>query len=238
MAARFLIRPAERADRVTWFGALLMGLFSSLLVLTVLRDVALILLPAAWRHDSALAVPALALLVTLIGYVNARRIPRVADVAVPIAGLPKPLHGFTIAQITDLHVGPTIKRDYVAGVVERLNALHPDLIAVTGDLVDGDVAHLGPHIAPLGDMRARHGVFAVTGNHEYYSGVAQWVAEFERLGMRVLMNERDGLQRGQLRSGAGERPGPGPGRGAGRRGASHPARAPAAQRPGGRKGGL
>lgn len=189
MAARFLIRPAERADRVTWFGALLMGLFSSLLVLTVLRDVALILLPAAWRHDSALAVPALALLVTLIGYVNARRIPRVADVAVPIAGLPKPLHGFTIAQITDLHVGPTIKRDYVAGVVERLNALHPDLIAVTGDLVDGDVAHLGPHIAPLGDMRARHGVFAVTGNHEYYSGVAQWVAEFERLGMRVLMNE-------------------------------------------------
>lgn len=183
------IRPTELADRIHWLGALLMGLFSSLLVLTLLRDVALWLMPAAWRHDSAVVIVALAGLVTLVGYINARRIPRVAHVAVPIAGLPAPLHGFTIAQITDLHVGPTIKQAYVAGVVNRLNALQPDLIAMTGDLVDGDVEGLRPHVGPLAGMRARHGVFAVTGNHEYYSGVAQWVAEYERLGMRVLMNE-------------------------------------------------
>ncbi len=189
MAARFFIRPTELADRIHWLGALLMGLFSSLLVLTLLRDVALWLMPAAWRHDSALVIVALAGLVTLIGYINARRIPRVAHVTVPIAGLPAPLHGFTIAQITDLHVGPTIKQAYVTGVVSRLNALQPDLIAMTGDLVDGDVEGLRPHVGPLAGMRARHGVFAVTGNHEYYSGVAQWVAEYERLGMRVLMNE-------------------------------------------------
>ncbi|MDF6767429.1 hypothetical protein NLQ99_24345, partial [Escherichia coli] len=109
MAARFVIRPISLADRVSWFGALLMGLLSSLFVLTLLRDIALIVLPQAYRHDSALLVVALTLLVTLIGYVNARRIPRVARVTVPIAGLPAPLHGFTIAQITDLHVGPTIK---------------------------------------------------------------------------------------------------------------------------------
>lgn len=195
MAARFLIRSPDLADRITWIGVLLMGLFSSLLVLTLLRDLLLIPLPfrlaEAWRRDSALVVPVLALLVTLVGYVNARRIPRVADVAVPIANLPKPLHGFTIAQISDLHVGPTIKRGYVAGVVERLNALHPDLIAVTGDLVDGNVDRLRPDIAPLAELRARHGVFAVTGNHEYYSGVAPWIAEFRRLGMRVLMNEHE-----------------------------------------------
>ncbi|MHC6084421.1 metallophosphoesterase [Ralstonia solanacearum] len=189
MASRFFIRPTELADRIHWLGALLMGLFSSLLVLTLLRDIALLLMPAAWRHDSALAIVALAGLVTLIGYINARRIPRVAHVAVPIAGLPAPLHGFTIAQITDLHVGPTIKQAYVTGVVSRLNALQPDLIAMTGDLVDGDVEGLRPHVGPLAGMRARHGVFAVTGNHEYYSGAAQWVAEYERLGMRVLMNE-------------------------------------------------
>jgi len=194
MAARFVIRPTELADRVTWFGALLMGLFSSLLVLTLLRDIALIVLPQAYRHDSALLVAALALLVTLVGYVNARRIPRVAHVTVPIADLPTPLHGFTIAQITDLHVGPTIKRAYVAGVVDRLNALQPDVIAVTGDLVDGEVEVLRPHIAPLADMSARHGVFAVTGNHEYYSGVGPWVSEFGRLGMRVLMNEHTVLE--------------------------------------------
>lgn len=189
MAARFVIRPIALADRVTWFGTLLMGLFSSLLMLTLLRDIALIVLPRAYRHDSALLVVALTLLVTLIGYINARRIPRVARVTVPIADLPEALHGFTIAQITDLHVGPTIKRAYVAGVVNRLNALNPDLIAMTGDLVDGDVHALGPHIAPLAGMSARHGVFAVTGNHEYYSGVEQWISEYERLGMRVLMNE-------------------------------------------------
>ncbi|MCL6469693.1 MAG: metallophosphoesterase, partial [Ralstonia sp.] len=166
MAARFVIRPISLADRVSWFGALLMGLLSSLFVLTLLRDIALIVLPQAYRHDSALLVVALTLLVTLIGYVNARRIPRVARVTVPIAGLPAPLHGFTIAQITDLHVGPTIKRAYVAGVVDRLNALQPDVIAVTGDLVDGEVDVLRPHIAPLAGMSARHGVFAVTGNHE------------------------------------------------------------------------
>ncbi|CAJ0801311.1 hypothetical protein LMG19083_03566 [Ralstonia psammae] len=194
MAARFVIRPISLADRVTWFGALLMGLFSSLLVLTLLRDIALIVLPQVYRHDSALLVVALTLLVTVIGYVNARRIPRVARVTVPIAGLPAPLHGFTIAQITDLHVGPTIKRAYVAGVVDRLNALQPDVIAVTGDLVDGEVDVLRPHIAPLAGMSARHGIFAVTGNHEYYSGVGPWVTEFERLGMQVLMNEHAVLE--------------------------------------------
>lgn len=198
MAARFFIRSPDLADRVAWAGALLMGLFSSLLVLTLVRDILLIPLPIrlaeAWRHGSAVGVPVLAGLVTLVGYVNARRIPRVVDVAVPIAGLPKPLHGFTVAQISDLHVGPTIKGDYVAGVVARLNALHPDLIAITGDLVDGSVERLRSDVAPLAGLRARHGVFAVTGNHEYYSGAASWIAEFRRLGMRVLMNEHEVIE--------------------------------------------
>lgn len=79
-------------------------------------------------------------------------------------------------------------------VVERLNALHPDLIAVTGDLMDVDVEHLRPHIAPLRDMRARHGIFGVTNNHEYYSGATPRVAKFERLGMRVLINEHEVIE--------------------------------------------
>lgn len=189
MAARFVVRSPDTADRIGWIGALLMGLFSSLLVLTVLRDVSLLLLPQDWRYATALLVPVLALSATLVGYFNARCPPRVVEIDVPIAGLPAPLDGFSIAQISDLHVGATIKRAYVEAVVERLNALQPDLVAVTGDLVDGSVAQLGPHIAPLAAMRARHGVYAVTGNHEYYSGAAAWIAEFGRLGMRVLMNE-------------------------------------------------
>ncbi len=190
------------ADRVAFAGLLAMGSFSSLLVLTVGRDVALLLAAAAqWaspalalplanaRGASAAAVPLLALALTAIGFVNARRRARVRNVDVPIAGLPSALEGFTIAQISDLHVGPTIKRRYVEAVVDAVNALDADLIAITGDLVDGAVQHLSAHTAPLRGLAARHGTYFVTGNHEYYSGVTAWVNELRRLGLHVLMNE-------------------------------------------------
>ena len=143
----------------------------------------------AFRHASALAVPGLALLLTAVGFVNARRRARVRPVDVPIANLPAALHGFTIAQITDLHVGATIKRAYVDAVVDAVNALEADLIAVTGDLVDGSVHELASHTAPLARLSARHGAYFVTGNHEYYSGAAAWTTELRRLGLTVLENE-------------------------------------------------
>ena len=189
------------ADRLTWIGMLALGLFSSLLVLTLLRDVFLLcafvvealthsaFLSAPWRAESARAVPVLALLSTLVGFFNARRRARVVTIDVPIAGLPAELVGFTIAQISDLHVGATIKRRYIDAIVDAVNALSPDLIAVTGDVVDGSVRDLNSHTAPLGRLSARHGTFLVTGNHEYYSGAAEWIIEFRRLGLRVLLNE-------------------------------------------------
>jgi uncharacterized protein len=112
------------------------------------------------------------------------------EVEVELGRLPRALSGTTIVQLTDLHVGPTIRRDFVERVVEHSNLLEPDLIAITGDLVDGSVDELREHVAPLGRLRAKHGVFFVTGNHEYYSGVSQWCAELTRLGIRVLRNER------------------------------------------------
>jgi len=146
-------------------------------------------LTAQWRAESARAVPVLALLSTLVGFFNARRRARVVTIDVPIAGLPAELVGFTIAQISDLHVGATIKRRYIDAIVDAVNALSPDLIAVTGDVVDGSVRDLNSHTAPLGRLSARHGTFLVTGNHEYYSGAAEWIIEFRRLGLRVLLNE-------------------------------------------------
>ncbi len=99
------------------------------------------------------------------------------------------MHGFSIAQISDVHVGPTIKRGFVEGVVRQVNALKADMIAVTGDLVDGSVQQLSAHTAPLAGLTARHGAYFVTGNHEYYSGERAWTAEIGRLGLRVLKNE-------------------------------------------------
>ncbi len=182
-----------------------MGFVSSLLVLTLLRDVALI---GAWIAGllglalsvpaialwSALAVPSLAALMTVWGLINARRTARVVTVDVPIADLPAPLHGFTIAQISDIHVGPTIKGDYLKAIVGAVNRLEADMVAVTGDLVDGSVAQLRSHVAPLGGLTSRHGTYFVTGNHEYYSGVTAWVSELRRLGVKVLLNEHVVLQ--------------------------------------------
>lgn len=189
------------ADHLAGAGFLAMGFFSSLLILTLLRDAILLAMFAlsGWLIDgsivqqvqswSAAAVPVLAVLVTLVGFVNARRRAGVRSVDVPINGLPLALHGFSIAQITDIHVGATIKRGYVSRIVEAVNALEADMVAITGDLVDGSVGRLAAHTEPLGSLCARHGVFFVTGNHEYYSGAPAWVAEMRRLGLSVLMNE-------------------------------------------------
>lgn len=206
MLARFLVLRQALADRISWAGSLTMGLFSSLFVLTLLRDLVLLVAaglgaareaaaaassaaPASFATMSALAVLVGALLMTLVGFVNARRTARVVRIDIPIDGLPAPLVGFTIAQISDIHVGSTIKGDYVAAIVDRVNRLGADLVAITGDVVDGSVAELGAHTAPLGRLAARHGAYVVTGNHEYYSGALAWMAEFERLGLHGLMNQ-------------------------------------------------
>ena len=133
---------------------------------------------------------AVALSAVLWGLRNAVRTERVRRLELRLPGLPAALEGFTIAQLTDLHLSARRGQRWLAGVVARTNALRPDLVAVTGDLVDGTVAALRPVAAPLADLRARAGVYVVTGNHDYYSGVEAWIAELERLGLRVLRNER------------------------------------------------
>ena len=190
------LRRSRWGGPLTWAALIAMGLFSMLLVLTFARDVLLLVLTVvhppglvAIGRDSAFGVPLLALAVTLIGVINARRLAKVKEVEVPITGLPAALDGYTIVQISDIHVGPTIKRGYLNAIVNRVNGLSPDAIAITGDLVDGSVALLSLHTAPLQRLTARDGVFFVTGNHEYYSGAREWIAELRRLGLTVLMNE-------------------------------------------------
>ncbi len=208
LVSRRMLKPPA-SDTLAWAGLVFMGLFSSLIVLTLLRDVVLLLAALAHqfgvsaltleslRSASAVAVPLLALAITALGYLNARRTAGVVTVEIPVAGLPAALHGFTIVQISDIHVGPTIRSTYVDGIVEAVNRLNPDLVAITGDLVDGSVAELAGHVAPLERLASREGSFFVTGNHEYYSGAESWMQHLEGIGIRVLQNrhvviERDG----------------------------------------------
>ncbi|MFN0252970.1 MAG: metallophosphoesterase [Kofleriaceae bacterium] len=119
----------------------------------------------------------------------------VVDVPITLPKLPKALDGFTIVQLTDVHVGGTIQKEFTEELVERTMALKPDMIVLTGDFVDGSVAELSPHVAPFAKLSAPHGVFFITGNHEYYSGADAWVAKWRELGVRVLRNERVSIER-------------------------------------------
>jgi predicted MPP superfamily phosphohydrolase len=116
--------------------------------------------------------------------------PGIKRVTVPLARLPRAAHGYRIAVVSDIHLGPVLGRGFAQRVVDTVNSTQPDLIAVVGDLVDGSVEDLRPAAAPLAQLRARHGAYFVTGNHEYFSGAEQWVEEVRRLGLLPLENAR------------------------------------------------
>lgn len=196
------------ADGVQWFGYLSMGVFSLVMGLLLFKDLAWLGLlgldrllaragapppdPARRRllqNTLHAGVLGLSGALAAAGYSQARRLAEVERVALPVPGLAPGLQGLRIAQISDVHVGPTIRRDTVQAIVDRVNSLQPDLIAVTGDLVDGEVPSLAEHVAPLAGLRAPLGVFFVTGNHEYYSGVGPWLEHLRGLGWRVLLDE-------------------------------------------------
>ncbi|MBN1947797.1 MAG: metallophosphoesterase [Bradymonadales bacterium] len=137
---------------------------------------------------TALSVLAVGLLLATVGVVNARREVTVRRLELTLPRLPAALDGFTLVQLTDLHLGPTLGRSWLAEIVEQVNALSPDLVAITGDLADGMVDHLREEVAPLQHLEAPYGIYFVTGNHEYYAGFDQWMGEIEQLGLEVLRN--------------------------------------------------
>jgi len=129
------------------------------------------------------------------GVWSAIRPVEVKRVAIRLDKLPEALSGLRLVQLTDMHVGLTIGADFVQDVVRKVNALEPDIVAITGDLIDGSVEDLGHAIAPLGEIRAKLGTYFVTGNHEYYSGADSWLSFLRGIGIRVLRNEHVELKK-------------------------------------------
>jgi len=135
-------------------------------------------------------------LVTMYAVYEARKPTGVKRVDVTLTRLPAALDGFTIVQLSDIHVGPTLGKAFLERVVAAANALSPDLIAITGDLIDDRLERFPEMLAPLAQLRARHGVFFVTGNHEYFGtkdGIEKAeavIATIARFGVRTLRNER------------------------------------------------
>jgi len=133
---------------------------------------------------------------TGIGMGQALGAPNLKHVPIRLGKLPRSMEGFKIALVSDIHLGPLLGRSHTERIVRIINSTGADMVAVVGDLVDGSVAELGHAAEPLQDLRAKHGSFFVTGNHEYFSGAEQWIEEVTTLGLTVLRNQRveiDGL---------------------------------------------
>jgi hypothetical protein len=182
-----------------------MAWLSFALVLTLARDALLVLtlpLPAIHSLVSETgpeAVLIASILSVAIGALVALRGPNVARVDIAIEGLHRDLEGFRIAQISDLHVGYTIRGRYVERVVQLTEELAPDLIVLTGDMVDGPVERLAPHVAPLRRLASGARAFFILGNHDCYSGADRWIAHFREMGMRVLLNASAIVSKGAAR---------------------------------------
>ncbi|MFL5320442.1 MAG: metallophosphoesterase [Myxococcaceae bacterium] len=195
--------PPKISRVLSWGGYLWMGAFAMLLVAVAGTDLVRLIVISV-PHPSvslaagqiqAAAVLALVIPALIIGYRTARGPARIERVKVPIKDLPAELEGLRIAQISDIHIGPTLHGDFLQRVADQVNELKPDAIAITGDLVDGTVLQLRPHMAALDTLKAPLGAYFVTGNHEYYSGGPAWEAEVARHGIKVLHNEHVVLER-------------------------------------------
>jgi predicted MPP superfamily phosphohydrolase len=209
---------------LTWIGYLGVGFLSFVFSYVVIRDLVWVLLAGFKTIRERLSKPALtaagsrpidnpsrrgflvssmnygivaaAALSTGYGIAEAKQTPRVKRVPIKIDHLPPELEGFRIVQITDLHVNPTFQRASVKEIVTVVNTLDADIVVLTGDLVDGSVDQHAFDVAPLKRISSGSGNFFVTGNHEYYSGVTEWIAEVKRLGFTVLLNEHVVVTRG------------------------------------------
>ena len=218
LISMFLFRYVEGLGKLwAWITYVGLGFLSLVFTVLLFRDliwlggrgveylVALFQSPAASPTDpsrrdfllqsSNLAVLGIAGALTAYGVYEARRRPGVVRLTIPLKNLPDEFEGFRIVQITDLHAGLTVKRNWIQSITRQVAELAPDLIAFTGDLADGSVPHLRDDVAPLAELQAPHGKFFVTGNHEYYSGVEPWLEEARRIGYDVLINEHRLVQR-------------------------------------------
>jgi uncharacterized protein len=143
------------------------------------------------------AIGALAAVLAAVGVSNAIRVPPIKDVEIAVRDLPPEFDGYTVVQLTDLHISKLFPEAWTRSVVERTNAAGADLIVVTGDFIDGSVAMRRDDVAPLAKLHAPDGVYAIPGNHEYFFSYPDWMRHLAGLGIRMLPNTHAVLSRGE-----------------------------------------
>jgi len=206
---RFAFKNSLWIDLVGWIAFTIFAFFSFIVAFLLLRDLIALLIVLITRIKKSithtvkeydperrqfiinsvnLGIIGSSALMTGYGIHEARRDPILKEITIAIASLPEGLEGLRIAQISDLHVGPTIKRAFVQSVVEDTNRLNADIIVCTGDLVDDLISNIHKDVLPIKELSAPHGVYFITGNHEYYVGAQPWIEAIDKLGLTVLLN--------------------------------------------------
>jgi predicted MPP superfamily phosphohydrolase len=197
IVARLMERALPRLYRLCWWLAAVWIGFAFVLFFCLLSGhlaEAVIKLVGKWPGDEAhrytVGVPAIAAVVlSAFALVQGLREPTLVGFKKTMADLPAAADGLIIAQISDTHIGAIKGVRWTRALVDRVNALEPDLIAVTGDLIDERADGLSRFEPELKRLSAPRGVYAVAGNHEYIHGIGPAVEFMRRVGMRVLENE-------------------------------------------------
>lgn len=201
--------PGALYDLLQWCGYIFFGVYSVLFLFVILNASGLyayekLAAPSEERRNflkfmlAGISLTATGVM-SVAGFVEARTKPMVKKIQVPIKDLPDEFHGTTILQMSDIHVGQTIKADFVEVLVELSNQLKPDMVALTGDLIDGTQSQLAHELEPFKKIQAPLGRFMVPGNHEYYWGIDHWIDFWKELGFKTLVNEHALVEKGSAR---------------------------------------
>ena len=172
-------------------GYICMGLVNFLIISLLMTDLALLISPSLVENHYESIVYSLTGVSLILGLIKGHYGPAIKEVDLVFQDLPKELSGLKIVQISDLHVGPTLRRNYVEKVVQKTLSQKPDLIVLTGDIVDGKVSQLEDDVRPLENLCREGRAYFIMGNHDYYSGAHPWIDHFKKMGMKVLLNTHD-----------------------------------------------
>lgn len=193
---------------LSWTAYVWLGVLFYLFIATALLDLASgafsllasdaseVVASLPFLRGRALLICAISLFASVAAVRNGLKAPTTKHIEIVLDRFPRALDGFRVVQISDVHIGPLLDERFSALVTERVNALEPNLIVVTGDLVDGRVKNIASEVEPFRGLRSDHGVYFVTGNHDFYSGADDWVSLISSYGWHALRNRSVSIGRG------------------------------------------
>lgn len=213
----FVSRINPLMDEKKWYqyltilGSLLMGFWGTFIIFSIITDFIKIIiliginfLPSQsvvyieisdwlfkFSNQYSFIIPIVAIIITVLGFLETIRGPVIKKIALKHKNINSDLHNFRIVQISDLHIGPSIQNEYINKVIQRTQQLDPDIIVLTGDIIDANPKIFAEQIQLLSHLKAKHGVYYIAGNHEYYWEINTVLNSLKKTNLTILMNQNN-----------------------------------------------